>query len=172
MRRTDEIYRIGIGVLRYGLVGLLLLWGSFKFFAFEANAVQPLIEHSPFLGWLLPLFGVRGTSDIIGVVEVGSGLLIATRRWYPLVSAYSSLVAAGIFIVTLSFLVTTPGALSTSNPLGGFLMKDIMFLGGALVIAADAFSAEYVNDVRGNWTAVASPLSAAMSGTRTVRPRI
>ena len=54
----------------------------------------------------------------------------------------------------------------------GFLMKDIMFLGGALVIAADAFSAEYVNDFRGNWTPMASPLSAEMPGTRTVQPRI
>lgn len=43
MQRTDAIDRIGIGILRYGLVGLLLLWGSFKFFAFEAMAIQPLV---------------------------------------------------------------------------------------------------------------------------------
>lgn len=52
MQRTDVIDRAGIGILRYGLVGLLLLWGSFKFFAFEAMAIQPLVEHSPFLAWL------------------------------------------------------------------------------------------------------------------------
>ena len=65
MERSKEIYyNVGIGILRYGLVGLLLLWGSFKFFAFEANAIQPLVEHSPLLGWLLPVFGLRATSDI------------------------------------------------------------------------------------------------------------
>jgi reactive chlorine resistance protein C len=149
MERSKEIYyNVGIGILRYGLVGLLLLWGSFKFFAFEANAIQPLVEHSPLLGWLLPVLGLRATSDIIGVFEVGCGLLIATRHWFPRLSAYGSLAATGMFAVTLSFLVTTPGALSISSPFNGFLLKDIMFLGGALVTAAEAFSAEYADDIR------------------------
>jgi uncharacterized membrane protein YkgB len=149
MERSNEIYyNIGIGILRYGLVGLLLLWGSFKFFAFEANAIQPLVEHSPILGWMLPVFGLRATSDIIGVLEVGSGLLIAARHWLPRLSAYGSLAATVIFAVTLSFLVTTPGALSISSPFNGFLLKDIMFLGGALVTAAEAFSGEYAEDIR------------------------
>ncbi|HST06921.1 MAG TPA: DUF417 family protein [Gemmatimonadaceae bacterium] len=149
MQRSEEIYyRTGIGVLRYGLVGLLLLWGSFKFFNFEAMAIQPLVEHSPFLGWLLPVFGLRVTSDIIGVIEVGSGLLIASRHWLPRLSAYGSLAATVMFAITLSFLLTTPGALGIASPLSGFLLKDIMFLGGALVTAAEAFSAEYVDDVR------------------------
>ncbi len=149
MERSKEIYyNVGIGILRYGLVGLLLLWGSFKFFAFEANAIQPLVEHSPLLGWLLPVFGLRATSDIIGVFEVGSGLLIATRHWFPRLSAYGSLAATAMFAVTLSFLVTTPGALSISSPINGFLLKDIMFLGGALVTGAEAFSAEYADDIR------------------------
>lgn len=156
MERSKEIYHnVGIGILRYGLVGLLLLWGSFKFFAFEANAIQPLVEHSPLLGWLLPVFGLRATSDIIGVFEVGSGLLIATRTWFPRLSAYGSLAATVMFAVTLSFLVTTPGALSISSPLNGFLLKDIMFLGGALVTAAEAFSAEYADDIRMSQISVA-----------------
>src|SRR4051794_30220221 len=148
MQRTDEIYRIGIGISRYGLAGLLLLWGSFKFFAFEAMAVQPLVEHSPFLGWLLPVFGLRGASDIIGVFEVGAGLLIATRPWFPRLSGYGSLAASGIFAITLSFLVTTPGALGIASSLNGFLLKDIMFLGGALVTAAEALTAERGADPR------------------------
>jgi uncharacterized membrane protein YkgB len=140
MRRSDEIYySAGIGILRYGLVGLLLLWGSFKFFSFEAMAIQPLVEHSPFLSWLLPILGLRGTSSVIGIFEVGTGLLIATRHWYPRISAYGSLAATVMFAVTLSFLVTTPGAFAANSPWSGFLLKDIMFLGGALVTAGEAF---------------------------------
>jgi uncharacterized membrane protein YkgB len=144
MQRTAGIYNIGIGITRYGLVGLLLLFGAMKFFAFEANGIQPLVQHSPFLGWLLPVFGLRGTSDIIGVIEIATGLAIATRRWLPRISAYGSLAATGMFLITLSFLVTTPGALS--GPFSGFLLKDIMFLGGALVTAADAFSEVQVDE--------------------------
>jgi len=53
-----------------------------------------------------------------------------------------------MFLITLSFLVTTPGAMSTNSPFSGFLLKDIMFLGGALVTAAEAFSEERVNELQ------------------------
>lgn len=141
MQRTDAIERIGLGILRYGLVGLLLLWGSFKFFAFEAAAIQPLVEHSPFLSWLYPVFGFRGASNVIGVLEVSTALLIATRSWLPRVSGYGSLLASGVFVITLSFLLTTPGAFGLVTPWSGFLLKDIMFLGASLVTAAEALAA-------------------------------
>jgi uncharacterized membrane protein YkgB len=140
----DGIRRLaaaGRGVLRYGLMTLLLLWGGFKFFDFEAQGIRPLVEHSPVLGWLYPLLGVRGTADLIGVIEVSAAILIGLRRWRPDLSAVGSLLAAGTFLVTLSFLATTPGVLAPTNPCGGFLMKDVMFLGAALYTAAEALEA-------------------------------
>ena len=157
MQRSEEIYyRWGVGILRYGLVGLLLLWGSFKFFAFEANGIQPLVQHSPILGWMLAVFGLRPTSDIIGVIEVGTGLAIATRRWAPRISAYGSLVATVVFLTTLSFLVSTPGAWNPASPFNGFLLKDIMFLGGSLVTAAEAFSADYMGQLTASRVRIAA----------------
>ncbi|HYQ18860.1 MAG TPA: DUF417 family protein [Polyangiaceae bacterium] len=140
-RRVEALAAIGLGVLRYGLVFLLVLWGAFKFAAFEAEGIKPLVGHSPFLSWLYPLLGVRGTSNLIGVTEVSTGLVIATRRWRPRWSAYGSLSASGIFVTTLSFLFTTPGVLEPTNESGGFLMKDILLLGAALYTAAEAFKA-------------------------------
>jgi reactive chlorine resistance protein C len=128
-------------VLRGGLVALLVMWGAFKFAAFEAEGIRPLVEHSPFLGWLYPILGIRGTSDLIGVVELTAALLIALRRWAPRLSAIGSLIAVGTFLVTLSFLVTTPGVLAPDNPFGGFLMKDVLLLGAALFTAAEALDA-------------------------------
>ena len=139
--RTRPLASLGFGILRYGLAGLLLLWGSFKFAAFEAEAIRPLVENSPLLSWLHPLLGVRGTSSLIGVVEVIAALLIAARCWTPGLSAIGSLVAAATFLVTLSFLITTPGALSPTSAVGGFLLKDIILLGAALSIAAEASGA-------------------------------
>lgn len=138
-QRIEWIERAGIAVLRYGLAFFLLLWGSFKFFAFEANGIRPLVENSPMLSWLYPAFGLRGTSALIGVLEIGAGLLIALRRWQPRASAYASLFAGLIFLTTLSFLFTTPGALSPASPFGGFLMKDLLFLGAALFLSAESF---------------------------------
>jgi len=139
MQRIDTIGKAGLGILRYGMVFLMLLWGTFKFFAFEALAIQPMVAHSPFLGWLYPLAGVRGTSDILGVFEVVVGIMIATRHWFPRVSGYASLASSGMFLMTLSFLATTPGIFA--GPMSGFLMKDIMFLGAALLTGSEALRA-------------------------------
>jgi uncharacterized membrane protein YkgB len=139
--RTRWLAGIARFVLRWGLIALLLMWGGFKFAAFEAEGIKPLVEHSPLLGWLYPLFGVRGGSAVIGVVELTAALLMSLRRWRPALSAVGSLIATGTFLVTLSFLFTTPGVLAPDNPFGGFLMKDIILLGAALYTAAEALAA-------------------------------
>lgn len=128
-------------VLRYGLVALLLLWGAMKFTELEAEGIRPLVEHSPFMSWVYALFGVRGGSGLIGVVEMSAALLICTRRWKPLLSAVGSLLAVVTFLITLSFLATTPGIFEPTNPFGGFIMKDIILLGAALWSLAESLDA-------------------------------
>jgi uncharacterized membrane protein YkgB len=49
--------------------------------------------------------------------------------------------ASGMFLVTLSFLITTPNVFAPSSPWGGFLMKDLILLGAALSTAAEALRA-------------------------------
>jgi uncharacterized membrane protein YkgB len=132
---------IGTGVLRYGTAFLLLLWGAFKFTSFEAEGIRPLVEHHPLMSWMYPVFGVRGTSGLIGVVEVTAGVLMCTRRFAPRWSALGSTLAAVTFAITISFLFTTPGALSPTSPLSGFLMKDLILFGAALYTAGEARSA-------------------------------
>jgi reactive chlorine resistance protein C len=139
--RLHVLQRVGLGVLRYGLVFLLVLWGGMKFAAFEAEGIQPLIANSPLMSWLYWFADVRTASALIGVVELVLALGIATRRWSPRISGLASLAAAGMFAVTLSFLFTTPDALSPTSAIGGFLMKDLMLLGAALYTAAEALLA-------------------------------
>ena len=136
--RLDKVAGV---VLRYGLVALLLLWGAMKFTALEAEGIRPLIEHSPLMSWVYALFGVRGGSDVIGVVEMFAAVLIAMRRWKPMLAAIGSLLAVDTFVITLSFLVTTPQIWEPTNPFGGFIMKDIILLGAALWSSAEALRA-------------------------------
>ena len=133
-----RLVTIGTGVLRYGTAALLLMWGAFKFTAFEAEGIRPLVEHHPLMSWMIPAFGLRGTSGLIGVIEIAAAVLMCTRRWSPRLSMAGSSIASATFVVTLSFLFTTPDALSPSNPLGGFLMKDLILLGAALYTAGEA----------------------------------
>jgi reactive chlorine resistance protein C len=129
--------RLAAGVLRYSLVFLMLMWGSFKFAEFEAVAIRPLVENSPLFGWMYAVFGLRGTSAIFGIVELACAIPILLYRRMPRVSAYASIGAAMMFLTTLSFLITTPNGFS--GPFTGFLLKDLVLLGAALHTAADSF---------------------------------
>jgi uncharacterized membrane protein YkgB len=139
--RIAKIEDVGTGVLRYGIVFLLVVIGSAKYFAFEAEAIKPLVEHSPFLSWMLGAFGVQGTSSIIGTLEIATGLAIASRPFAPTVSAIGSAAGVVTFLTTLSFLFSTPGALSPKHPANGFLMKDVVLLGACIATAAEALKA-------------------------------
>jgi reactive chlorine resistance protein C len=129
---------VGVGVLRYGVVFLLVAIGAAKYFAFEAEAIKPLVENSPFLSWMLRAFGVQGASSVIGTIEIATAIAIASRPIAPAVSAVGSALGIGTFLTTLSFLFSTPGALSLKHPAGGFLLKDIVLLGACITTFAEA----------------------------------
>jgi uncharacterized membrane protein YkgB len=139
--RIRRIEDVGTGVLRYGIVFLLVVIGAAKYFAFEAEAIKPLIENSPFLSWMLGAFGVQGTSNVVGTLEIAIGLAIASRPIAPSLSAIGSAAGAITFLTTLSFLFSTPGALSLKHPAGGFLMKDVVLLGACVATGAEALKA-------------------------------
>ncbi|HZZ01030.1 MAG TPA: DUF417 family protein [Candidatus Baltobacteraceae bacterium] len=131
--------RIGAEITRYGIVFLLLLFGSMKWTHAEAVGIQPLVSHSPIWAWLYGPLGLQGTSIFFGVFEIGAAIAIATRPWFPLVSAAGSAFCVVMFLTTLSFLVTTPGLVT--SPGAGFIMKDIVLLGGSVWTAGEAFAA-------------------------------
>jgi len=134
---ASRLKRMGAFVLRYSLVFFLLFFGALKWTHAEANAIQPLVSHSPFLSWLYPAAGVQMGSEIIGVVELIIGGLIAIRRWAPFASAIGSIAASGMFLITLSFLFTTPN-IGESLP---FLLKDLTLLGAAIWTAGEGLDA-------------------------------
>lgn len=144
-RSTASLLRSGGAfILRYSLVFFLLFFGALKWTAGEARAIQPMVGNSPLLSWLYSISNVQMASEIIGVVELVIGVLILLRRWAPRASALGSLAASGMFLVTLSFLLTTPNA-GESAP---FLLKDITLLGAALWSAGEALDASRNNTHR------------------------
>ena len=143
----DRLRTTGKHVARYGLVIVLLWIGGMKFTAYEAEGIRPLVANSPLMGWVYGVMTVGHFSALLGVVEIAIGALIALRPIWPPGSAGGSMFAAGMFLTTLSFLVTTPGwepslggfpALSAT---GGFLLKDVVLLGVALFTAGEALAA-------------------------------
>jgi uncharacterized membrane protein YkgB len=125
-------------ILRYSLVLFLVLFGLAKFTEAEALTIQPWVAHSPVLGWLYSVTSVQGASNVIGVIELILGVLLAVRPWWPRASVIGSLGATIAFAITLSFLFTTPGL---SPEWSGFLMKDLVLVGAALWTAGDSLRA-------------------------------
>ena len=134
-------------VSRYGLVVILLLIGILKFTPAEADGIQPLVAHSPFMSWMYFFLSKQGVSNFIGVIELLVALLLALGPISPRTSFVGSLGAIVTFLLTTSFLFTTPGAIQFGHGveiLGGagqFLIKDLALLGASFWTAADALLA-------------------------------
>src|ERR671911_450075 len=145
---TAQIKKLGIFLIRYGLV-LVLAWiGAMKFTAYEAEGIKTLVETSPLMSWMYRVFSLQATSNIIGVTELIAAALIAIRPLSAKLSAIGSVLAVLTFLTTLTFLFSLPGwekslggfpALSGS---GGFLLKDAVLLGGALFTLGESLAAD------------------------------
>jgi uncharacterized membrane protein YkgB len=131
---------IGRELARYGLVVVVGWIGLMKFTAYEAEGIRLYVTNSPLMSWVYRFVSVRGFSAMLGVIEVATALLIAARPFAPRASALGSALAVGMFLTTLSFIVTTPGVWepsaggfpALSGKPGQFLIKDLPLLGIAL----------------------------------------
>jgi uncharacterized membrane protein YkgB len=131
---------VGRYSVRYGLV-LVLLWiGGMKFTAYEAAEISGFVANSPLMHWAYSLFSIQGFSALLGGTEIVIALLISAQPLSGRAALVGSASAVGMFLTTLSFLLTTPGvweataggfpALSVVP--GQFLLKDVVLLGASL----------------------------------------
>lgn len=136
---------VGGHLLRYGLVSILLWVGLLKFTAYEAMAIESFVSNSPLLSWVYELVSVRAFSNLLGAFEIALALLIAVRPVAAWVSAVGSLGAVVLFLVTLTFVFTTPDAWQPGygipylSPMPGqFLAKDVGLAAIAIWTAGEA----------------------------------
>jgi len=140
---------VGRELARYGLVVIVGWIGLMKFTAYEAEGIRLYVTNSPLMSWVYGFLSVRGFSAALGVVEVATALLIAARPLWPRASALGSALAVGMFLTTLSFLLTTPGVWepsaggfpALSGKPGQFLIKDLALLGISLWSLGEAWKA-------------------------------
>ena len=139
---ADQISRIA----PYVSLAIIYAWfGGMKFTAYEAEGLVPLVQNSPLLSWFYALFSVRGFSTFLGFVELSIGLLIVLRLVNPIFSAAGGLLSAGLFVTTLSFMISTPGVIvpelgvpAISVAPGQFLLKDIGLLAASFWVFVDS----------------------------------
>lgn len=129
-----KLDRVAMGMLRAGLVIVLVWIGGLKFVDYEAEGIVPLVANSPLMSFLYHRpaeyrthmnkegelnpehrawhreNGTYTFSHGLGVVIVSIGLLIAIYPVNPTLSALGSCLLVLMSCTTLSFLVTTPEA--------------------------------------------------------------
>lgn len=133
LARGDRLADLGQWAATYALAIIFLAFGAAKFGAKAGESIAPLVMNSPFVSWWHTLFGVDGTALVVGVYEILTGLLIAARPFNPRLSMIGGAMAVMTFLVTLSFLFSTP---KVDAMLGEFLLKDLVLLGVALWVFA------------------------------------
>ena len=137
----------GRQLVRYGLVVVIAWIGALKYTSYEAAAIQPLIAHSPVFSWLYSIFSVRAFAAVLGTAEIIAALLIAIRPLAPRLSVIGSAMGVLLFLSTLSFLFTTPGATAAGGfPVlsvlpGQFLLKDLVLVSASLWTLGDSLGA-------------------------------
>jgi len=133
----NDMKQLGTLIMRFSLVLILLWYGVFKFTPKEAEAIVDLIENSPFFSWMYEVFSVQMSSNIIGLFEILTALLIVGGYFKPKLDFYAGIASAVIFLGTLSFLFTTPGMFKKIDWLyvpNGFIIKDLMLLGFSIYL--------------------------------------
>ena len=142
------VANLGVLCIYIALTVIYLWFGAMKFTDYEANAIQGLVSSSPLLSWVYGPLTVRGFSSFLGVLEIAIGVLIAARVFAPLLSALGGLLSMGLFVVTVSFLFTTPGAAAPqlgfpfiSVDVGQFLLKDLCLFAASVVVFGTSVAA-------------------------------
>ncbi|WP_425230824.1 YkgB family protein [Sphingomonas sp.] len=126
----------GALLVTYALALIFVWFGCLKFTQYEAGGIAPLVMNSPLVAWWHDLFGIAGTSRMLGIYEILTGLLIATRPFQPRLAAIGGAMATICFLVTVTFLFSTPTTVQPGfdTPFalsafpGQFLLKDVVLL--------------------------------------------
>ncbi|OBG62595.1 MULTISPECIES: YkgB family protein [Mycobacterium] len=133
---------------RYGLVIVLAWFGAMKFTYYESHGISHWVANSPLLSWVYEIMSIDAFGRLNGSIELITAALLAVKPWFPKASVAGGLFASLFFVITLSFMITTPGVGEASaggfpvlSADGEFLMKDIALIGLALWLLADSIDA-------------------------------
>lgn len=136
---TKELstYKLGYYISLFG-AALILLWiGIFKFTPTEAQGIKPLVENHFLTFFVYKIASVQAVSNAIGAIEIIIALLLIFSVKFAFLKRYAGIGMIVTFLVTLSYLFTTPGVWKVVDGVpvtDFFILKDMMLLGFGLMI--------------------------------------
>lgn len=135
--KNQSTYNLGYYISLFG-AALILLWiGIFKFTPTEAAAIKPLVENHFLTFFVYKIISVQAMSNLIGAIEIIIALLLIFSAKFAWLRKYAGIGMIVTFLVTLSYLFTTPGMWKVVDGVpvtDFFILKDLMLLGFGLMI--------------------------------------
>ncbi|MBR1028527.1 DUF417 family protein [Bradyrhizobium liaoningense] len=128
-------------IVRASMVILFFFFGYQKWWAYEADRLDPFISNGPLIWWLYPAFGHQGASWFLCVAEWTFGALIFAGFWSKRRGILGALGSTGTFIATVTIIPFMPDGWDAAA--GGFpamtgnvpfLMKDVVLLAVSLYL--------------------------------------
>ena len=99
---------------------------------------------------IIPSIPIGTFSNVLGVIEITTGLLISLLPLSPKLSATGSFSAVLTFLITVTLIVSTPGVIQEersfpflSRSLNEFLIKDLVRSGALLWTAGETLAATH-----------------------------
>src|ERR1700757_2685393 len=116
--QAAKLDRVGMGLLRLGLIVVLCWIGGVKFADYEADGIVPLVANSPLMSFFYhyPAPEYRQYSNKEGEV------IPAHRRWNESNGTYSFSHGLEVLIVLIGVLIATYPVLPQVSALGSFLL--------------------------------------------------
>jgi len=116
--RAAALDRFGLGMLRLGLV-LVLVWiGALKFVPYEADSIVPLVANSP----LMSFFYHRPAPEYRAYMNKEGEFIPAHSRWHETNNTYLFAWGLGIVIVSIGVLIALHPVLPQAAAVGSFLL--------------------------------------------------
>jgi uncharacterized membrane protein YkgB len=116
--RAAKLDRIGMSLLRLGLVVVLFWIGGLKFAKYEADSVVPLVANSPFLRF----FYNRPAPEYRRFTNKEGELIDAHRRWHETNGTYRFSYGLGCAIIFIGFLIALHPFRPRLAVIGSFLL--------------------------------------------------
>jgi uncharacterized membrane protein YkgB len=135
--KENRTGRIGYYISLFG-TALILLWiGIFKFTPTEASGIKNLIENHFLTFFVYDIASVQTVSNAIGAIEIIIALLLLFSVKFASLRKYAAIGMIVTFLITLSYLFTTPGIWKVVDGVpvtDFFILKDLLLLGFGLMI--------------------------------------
>jgi uncharacterized membrane protein YkgB len=122
-------------LIRASMVVIYFFFGYQKWFDYEAQGLIPFFTHGPLIFWMYPVFGMKGSTYLLGVSEWTFGALLFAGFWNKKLGVLGALGSVVTFITTVTIIPFMPDGWAPSA--GGFpamvgnvafLMKDVVLL--------------------------------------------